>query len=201
MAGTTTVFPEERILALRPVIEMQLKDAAARVGDATFDEFFEAPLRALLIEAFNRVGAHEGSVWLLDEAREFLVPRYNSGPNAARFVNTFRQSVRSGMISMVVATEQPICENGMCEHPGQDRALNEMLRLEACAMLAVPFSFLGELRGVISCVQLKALGSPDPDPPGFSPDALRALQSTAGLLSRLVEHRLFTLCLGLEGIV
>lgn len=201
MPGTMTVFPEERITALRPVIEAQLREVASRVGDAGFEEFFEAPLRALLVDAFNRVGAHEGSVWLLDEAREFLIPRFNSGPNAAKFVNTFRQSVRSGMVGMVVATEQPICENGMCQHPSQDKALNDMLRLEACAMVAVPFYFLGELRGVISCVQLKAMGSPDPDPPGFSPDALRTLQSTAGLLSRLVEHRLLALCLGLEGII
>ncbi len=194
-----TVFPEERITALRPVIEAQLKEAAARVGGASFDDFFQPPLRAMLVEAFTRAGAHEGTIWLLDETREFLVPRFNSGPHAAQFVNSFRQSVRTGMISMVVAMEQPICENGMCGNNSQDKALDHTLRLETCAMLAVPFYFLGELRGVISCVQLKPDGSPDPDPPGFSPDSLRALQSTAGLLSRLIEHRLFTLCLGLEG--
>lgn len=196
-----TVIPEERIAALRPVIEAQLKDAAARIGDVTFDEFFEPPLRALLVEGFARAGAHEGSIWLLDETREFLVPRFNSGPHAAQFVNSFRQTVRAGMISMVVATEQPICENGMCGNGSQDKALDDLLQLETCAMLAVPFYFLGELRGVISCVQLRPSGSTDAAPPGFSPDALRGLQSCAGLLSRLIEHRLLALCLGLEGIV
>ncbi len=96
MPGTMTVLPEERITALRPVIEAQVREVASRVGDAGFEEFFEAPMRALFVDAFNRVGAHEGTVWLLDEARDFLVPRFNTGPNAAKFVDSFRQSVRVG---------------------------------------------------------------------------------------------------------
>lgn len=57
---------------------------------------------------------------------------------------------------MVVATEQPICENQGHQNQQQDPALDRQLQLLTCALLAVPFYFAGELRGVISAVQLQA---------------------------------------------
>ena len=57
---------------------------------------------------------------------------------------------------MVVATEQPICENQGHQNQQQDPALDRQLQLLTCALLAVPFYFAGELHGVISAVQLQA---------------------------------------------
>jgi hypothetical protein len=136
-------------------------------------------------------------VWLLNPERTELIPRFNSGPHAERFVGSFRQSVRAGMIGMVTATEQPICENEVCKNERQDRTLDEQLQLKTWAMLAVPFYYFGELRGVISCVQFQSAESA---PPGFSGGHLHGLQLTAGVLSRLIEHRLLALCLGLDGL-
>jgi hypothetical protein len=101
------------------------------------------------------------------------------------------------MISMVVATEQPICENDMRANRRQDRTLDRRLQLETAAMLAVPFYYVGELRGVISCVQIQQPGD-ETAARGFSVDDLERLQLTVGVLSRLMEHRLLALCLGLE---
>ena len=190
-----TVLPDERLLALRPELLAALRDAAREVSGGAFAEFFDAPMRSLLVETFDRAGAHEGTVWLLDTERAALIPRYNSGPHAERFVGTFRQSVRAGMIGMVAATEQPVCENEVCKNERQDRTLDEQLQLRTWAMLAVPFYFFGELRGVISCVQFQ---STDSTPAGFSGEHLHGLQLTAGVLTRLIEHRLFALCLGLD---
>lgn len=168
------------------------------IGEGAFDEFFDRTMRSLLVEGFARVGAHEGTVWLLDHSRNKLVPRFNNGPHAADFVGSFRQSLRAGMISMVVATEQPICENQVHRNQRQDRTLDRKLGLLTCSMLAVPFYFVGEIRGVISAVQLKQAGSAEADPAGFSPENLSALQLTASVLSRLIEHELITLSIGLE---
>jgi hypothetical protein len=198
MAGRLTVLPDERFLALRPALHARLKEAAQGMTGEVFADFFDKSMRGLLVDGFHRIGAHEGTVWMLDEAREALVPRFNSGPHAAEFVGSFRQSLRSGMISMVVAMEQPICENDVYKNQSQDRTLDERLRLQTCAMVAVPFYFLGDLRGVISCVQLKPADAIEADPPGFTPEHLCGLQLTAGVLSRLIEYRLLTLCLGLE---
>ncbi|MEA3213027.1 MAG: hypothetical protein QOE70_6084 [Chthoniobacter sp.] len=169
------------------------------LGEGAFDEFFDRTMRALLGEGFARAGAHEGTVWLLDHSRSNLVPRFNTGPNAAAFVGSFRQTLSTGMISMVVATEQPICENEVHKNQRQDPRLDRKLGLVTCSMIAVPFYFAGEVRGVISAVQLKPAGAIDSDPPGFSPENLASIQLTASVLARLIEHQLITLALGLEG--
>ena len=196
--GRFTVLPEERFAALRPAVEARLGEAARQTCAEGFDDVFDQAMRALLVDAFTRVGAHEGTVWLLDPAREALVPRFNSGPHAEKFVGQFRQNLRSGMISMVVAMEQPICENDVHKNARQDRSLDQQLEVQTCAMLALPFLFAGELRGVISCVQLRR--GDEPDPPGFRVEHLQALQLAVGILARLIEARLLALCLGLEGL-
>ena len=190
-----TVLPDERLLALRPELMAALRDVAREISGEVFADFFDAPMRSLLVERFDRAGADEGTVWLLDAERTTLIPRFNSGPHAERFVGTFRQSVRAGMIGMVAATEQPICENEVCKNERQDRTLDERLQLRTWAMIAVPLYFFGELRGVISCVQFQSAES---TPPGFSGEHLHDLQLIAGALSRLIEHRLLALCLGLD---
>lgn len=157
-------------------------------------------MRALLVDRFLSIGAHEGTLWLLDETRNYLVPRFNTGPNAANFVGHFRQSVRSGMISMIVSTELPLCENEVGKNQQQDKALDQKLGLQTCAMLATPLYFAGELRGVISAVQLRVPGSPDPEPPGFTPEHLDALQLTATVLARLIEQQLLSLAIGFEDL-
>jgi hypothetical protein len=200
MDGRLTVLPQERIVAVRPLIEAQLRDAASLITGEKFAELFDGSMRALLTEGFRRAGAEEGTLWLLDEAREALVPRFNSGPNAEGFVGIFRQSLRAGMISMVVALEQPICENEVQQNRQQDKSLDTKLQLQTCAMLAVPFYYVGELRGVLSCVQLSPAEADCSEVRGFSPDDLLSLQLTGGVLSRLIEHRLLGLCLGMEGL-
>jgi hypothetical protein len=197
MAGRLTVLNDDRLDVLRAVVEARVKMAAQVVGETAFEEFFDGTMRTHLVKAIAAAQAHEGSVWLLDETRSCLVPRFNSGPHAASFVGSFRQDLRSGMISMVVATEQPICENQVHQNQQQDPALDRQLQLLTCAMLAVPFYFAGELRGVISAVQLKE-SADAPEPPGFTAENLDTLQLGAEVLSRMVEHQLLSLALGRE---
>ncbi len=168
------------------------------LGEGAFDEFFDGTMRSLFAAGLQCTGAHEGTVWLLDHSRENLVPRFNTGANAATFVGSFRQTLRAGMISMVVATQQPICENEVHKNQSQDRTLDQKLGLITCSMLAVPLYFAGEVRGVISAVQLKRAGTENGDPPGFSPGDLRGLQLTASVLSRLIEYELIALAMGME---
>lgn len=195
-----TLLPDERLLALRPALLGVLHEAAREISGDAFGAFLGKSMQSLLCETFRRVGAHEGTVWLLDETKSALVPQFNSGAQAERFVGRFRQSLGSGMISMVAATEQSICENEVCRNQRQDQRLDKELSVKTWAMLAVPFSYFGELRGVISCVQLIPAESAESLPPGFSPHHLGELQQVAGLLSRLIEYRLLAQCLGLDAL-
>jgi hypothetical protein len=199
MSERLTVLSDDRLTAVRPIISERLKETAMRVGGEVFEEFFDDTMRALLHDGLNRIDAHEGTVWMLDATRSFLVPRFNTGKKAAEFVGHFRQSLSSGMISMVVATEQPICENEVHKNQQQDKRLDQKLGLLTCAMIAIPFYFEGEMRGVISGVRLKPADGLVEDPAGFSFENLNALQLTASVLSRMIDHRLLSLVLGREG--
>jgi len=185
---------------MRSIVRGRLRELAARAGTGAFEEFFDGTMRALLVDRFRTIGAHEGTVWLLDEGRNFLIPRFNTGPNAGSFVGRFRQSVRAGMISMIVSTELPLCENEVAKNQQQDKALDQKLGLQTCAMLATPLYFAGELRGVISAVQLQKNDSTEPEPPGFEPQDLDALQLTASVLTRLIEQQLLSLAIGFEDL-
>jgi len=200
MGERLTVLGDDRLGHLRAIVRSRLRELAARAGTGAFEEFFDSTMRTLLTDRFQSIGAHEGTVWLLDETRNYLVPRFNTGPNAANFVGHFRQSVRSGMIGMIVSTELPLCENEVGRNQQQDKALDQKLGLQTCAMLATPLYFAGELRGVLSAVQLRVPGSSDPEPCGFSPEHLDALELTATVLARLVEQQLLSLAIGFEDL-
>lgn len=198
MGERITHLSDARLVAVQPLVTARVHELAALAGAGAFEEFFDATMRALLTESLRCIGAHEATVWLLDETRTFLIPRFNTGPQAASFVGSFRQSLRSGMLSMVVSTEQPICENEVHQNQQQDKSLDRELGVLTCAMLATPLYFGGALRGVISAVQLKPAAIAAPEPPGFTPHHLEALQLTASVLARLVDHQLYALALGLE---
>jgi hypothetical protein len=200
MAARMTLLPDGRLTALRPALLAALNDAAVEVSGPAFGSFLDESMRSLLIEGFHRLGADEGTVWLLDESKSALVPQFNSGPHAERIVGRFRQDLGAGMISMVAVTEQPICENEVCRNERQDRRLDHELGLKTWAMLAVPFSYFSELRGVVSCVQFLPAGEAMPAPAGFSAEHLGHLQHVAGLLSRLIEYRILAQCLGLDSL-
>jgi len=193
--GRLTVLTDERLDVLRSIVDGRITAAADLVGETAFEEFFDETMCAHLVKVIVSTQAHEGSVWLLDEARSHLIPRFNSGPNAASIVGAFALSLREGMISMVVATEQPICENAVYRNERQSKRLDDKLGLLTCAMLAVPFYFGGELRGVISAVQLKK-GADAPEPAGFTAENLETLQLGAAVLGRMVDHQLLSLALG-----
>ena len=199
MSERFAVLNDDRLNSIRPIINARLQEAAGLVGGGAFEEFFDGTMQALLRDGLNRIHAHEGTVWLLDPTRSFLMPRFNTGPKASEFVGKYRQSLRSGMISMVVATEQPICENEVQKNQQQDKTLDRQLGLLTCAMIAAPFYFTDEMRGVISGVRLKAAGDAD-EPAGFGVEDLEALQLTTTVLTRMIEYRLLSLVLGREGL-
>lgn len=195
-----TVLPDERLIALQPALLATLHEAAREISGDSFATFFDQSMQSVLLDAFCRVGAEEGTVWLLDEKKTALVPQFNSGINAASFVRSFAQRLDSGLISMVAATQQSICENAVHQNQRQSRDLDNRLKVKTRAMLAVPFSYLGEMRGVVSCVQFEPPAGSTTLPPGFTAEHLLQLQHTVGLLSRLIEYRLLAQCIGLEAL-
>jgi len=190
------ILPEPAFLELRPVLSERLARIGSSIHAAQFGALLDPLMRQALQAGFTAAGADEGTVWLLDEAGENLVPGYNTGPNADKLVGRFKQPLNAGLICMVFASEQPFLENEVWKNSEQSQLLDRMLGVTTYAMIAAPFNFLQGCRGVISCVQLHTPGSGKPDPVGFRPEHLATIQRTTAVLSQLIEFRLLSQTVG-----
>lgn len=190
------ILPEQGFVELRPMLAEKLERLAASIGPAQFGSLLTPLMRQVLAHGFQDAMADEGTVWLLDESNEHLVPAYNTGPQAAEWVGRFKQPLNQGLICMVLATEQPFLENEVWKNGRQSKLLDTQLQVQTWSMIAVPFYFLRACRGVVSCVQLKRDGASQPEPPGFSPGHLERVQLAAALLSRLTEFEFLSGAVG-----
>ena len=153
----------------------------------------------LLAKTFLSVGGSEGTVWLADSAEKFLVAVYNSGPDSENLVG-FEQPIGSGIISLVYAQQQPYCENEIEQSHGHDDTLDRKMHKHTAAMIAVPFYFAFQLRGVVSCVQLEEampedIGSPSA---GFESAQVSELVRAVNTVERIINATLLTAALGLD---
>ncbi|MGB7793577.1 MAG: hypothetical protein WBL39_20450, partial [Terrimicrobiaceae bacterium] len=144
-------------------------------------------IAAVLRKAFDAVGASEGTIWLLDENQEALVPVWSSGPYGERFVGIHRQPLTAGIMSLICVTEQGLCENAVYQNAQQDPTLDRRLGVLTCAMIAVPLRFGDAIHGGVSCVRLKPVDSAAPEPPPFSVTDLAVVTDAVREVERLVE--------------
>jgi transcriptional regulator with GAF, ATPase, and Fis domain len=195
MSKRFNLLADPRFSGLQTTLQDRVRAAADSLDAETFPDVFDSVMRGVLLTGLRDAQAHEGTLWLVDSAEEHLVPAINTGPNAASFVGKFKQPLSRGLISMVFATEQPFCENEIYARQAQDKTLDRSLGVLTCSMIAVPLYFAQQLRGVISCVQLKPVDAPE-DPPRFSGESLRHIQLAAEIISRLLDHRFVGITVG-----
>jgi len=195
MTARLNLLPDPAFAQLKTALADRLEKMAATIHAEQFSALLDPLMRQTIERGFGDAGAHEGTVWLLDEAAEHLVPAFNTGPDAAQLVGKFKQPLNSGLICMVFASEQPFIENEVHKNASQSKLLDSRLKVRTHAMIALPFHFIHACRGVISCVQLKRNGS-DLEPPGFRPDHLTRLQRATALLAQLIEFRLLSQATG-----
>lgn len=194
MTDRLTLIPIPEFVALRSLLRARVERVHKLIAPANFQSLLGPLGQRLLHQTFDQVNADEGTVWLLDEARQHLVPTLNTGPNAERFVLQFRQPIDSGLIGMVVANRMPFAENDVPATGRQDRTLDRLLGVTTTALMAVPFYAADECVGVVSCVQLGRAGTTPVT--RFDQGALDVLQLTCGVLSRLLEHQVLTRLIG-----
>lgn len=203
MKSTRANFlPEQRFVPLRPALQEYLAKLGQAVTPENFLSICDEMLLKLLKETFERIGANEGSIWLLDQEKQHLVVAYNSGPNTAKIMG-FKQPLTQGIVSLVVASEHPFVENQVYKNAKHSKALDQKLHKTTYAMIVVPLYFLNEVRGVISCVQLLDVEVRDGQaeatgelPPGFGPSELNAIQTMAAVVRDLIDYRLLGTAVG-----
>jgi hypothetical protein len=201
MANTRLNYlPNKSFLDLHATLQDHLAKIAQLVDYRNFPGLCDPGILRWLNGIFAGVGATEGSIWLLE--KEHLVIAYNSGPNAEKVLG-FKQPLSRGLVGTVFATEQGLVENKVYQNTQHDHQLNRMLRQTTYAMIVVPFYFLNERRGVITCVQLVDVfveaGEAIPaemSPAGFTSKDLTVLKDAASILRELVDFRLLRTAVG-----
>lgn len=167
---------------------------AGSLNSGNFTEFLDPTMKNLLHRCFQNAGAHEGAVWLVDGEGKSLVISHAWGARAENVLG-YAQTLERGLVSMVLATEQPFCENKVYTNRLQARALDEKLGVLTCSMIAVPLVFARGLRGIVSCIKVKTAAE-EPDPPDFPPHSLGEIQFAAHVLGKLIEFELLSVITG-----
>lgn len=201
------ILPDPAFLDLKSVLSERLERIAGGIQPEQFGSLLDPLMRQTMEHGFAEAGADEGTVWLLDQAGEYLLPAWNTGPHADKLIGKFKQPLKAGLICMVFSSEQPFLENEVWKNAKQSKLLDSMLEVQTSAMIAVPFYFLRACRGVVSCVKLNKPGEAQKDEParnaagaadsnGFQPQHLAHVQRATAVLSQLVELRLLSCTVG-----
>jgi hypothetical protein len=192
------LLPDPRFFAQVSALEDRMLAAADLLNAETFLDFADKIALAVLDRGFRMARGDEGTIWLADRSAESLIPVYNTGPQAEKWVGKFRQPLSAGIISMVFSTEEPFCENEVYRNAAQDPALDKKLAVRTESMIAVPLYFARECRGVVSCVKVAHRDQVEVNPEGFTMESMREINLTAALLSSLFDYKLLSGVLGWE---
>jgi hypothetical protein len=180
---------------LRGAIRLRLSQAAAVITPEGFATLLPSHCKYFLHWLFRHVGADEGTIWLADTEGKNLVPAYNTGPRAKDLVAVFHQPMGEGLVALVFANGQPLVENEVYKNEDHSKRVDHALGQRTEAMMIVPFHFLGDLRGVISCVVLgEATGKL---PKQFTADQLEFFSFQSRVLGALFQNSLVERIFGL----
>lgn len=145
-------------------------------------------IRALAGEILRRscaqIGCANSALWLADG--DHLVPVLGHGPHAQEFIGKYRHSLNEGIISMVHASGQPFCENGISANPNHSSRLDDMLGIRTDAMIAMPVTTRGNIAGVITFVHTSAAGDPG-QPTAFSAQDMAEGEFAAAVTGRILD--------------
>lgn len=176
------------------LIERRLENAAKSLTPGDIDEMLGQVGREIFSLYLSSVGGDSISIWLVDPDKTRLTASY-SEPD--KKLIGWEQPLNEGLISLVLASEQSLCENGVYKNAQHSKRTDEAMDQITCSMISVPFYLGGAAVGVVSCVQLKE-NSDAPDPEGFTAVHLNRITRLSTILGRLINYRILSSVLDLE---
>jgi len=190
------LLPAAAFAPLVPELKKHLALVADFITGLNFAALLDANMKRLISDAFERVGASEGSIWISDAKQEYLMVAYNTGPHASNEIQHFKQPLTAGIVSMAFSNEQSFLENDVDKNSQHDKTLDSRLHVKTQAMIVTPFYFLGACRGVITCVQFVP-SEPASGTLGFNERDLVTLRQTAAVVGKLMDARILRTVVGL----
>jgi hypothetical protein len=91
MSARLNLLPDPAFVDLKAALSDRLERLASNIHAEQFGTLLDPLMRQTLEQGFIEADAHEGTVWLLDDSAENLVPAFNSGPEASKLVGKFKQ--------------------------------------------------------------------------------------------------------------
>jgi hypothetical protein len=190
-----TLLPDPRFRKHFSALADRLDKAAQLITRETFTDFADDLMMTVLEDGFAAAGADEGTLWLVNTSRRELDAVFNNGPMAAK-MRQLSQTLDRGLISMVFSTGQPFCENNIEQNPEHDKTVDRQTGSPTTAMIAVPFYFAQECRGIVSCVHLAKKPSSASTQKDFDMESMREVNRAASLLTRLFDFKLISRIIG-----
>jgi hypothetical protein len=188
------IIPDPALAAAGATIEKALEDQARRLSCEGIQALTDSVVREAVALATSKIDANSTTIWLASPDRNSLVVSH-SWPLAELL--GFAQPIDEGLISLVLGSEQAICENRVYEHAAHSKRVDRELSKITCSMIAAPFYVGGLMRGVFSCVKWKDTPSAE-DPPGFSASDLSRVRLLSSAVERLLNYRIMADLLGLQ---
>lgn len=187
------LLPDPELEEVGDRVTRALEAYSKRLLPSDLVALIDAPIESVLENVRVNIAADSVGIWLADESRENL-EFVLVNPVDTRIIGR-KQALAEGFISLVFASERPICENRVAEDERHSKEIDSVIGEITEAMLAVPFYVGGTLCGVISAVRWRGGGSSGE---AFTSADLHVIQRSAVVLERLVNLALAKTILGLE---
>lgn len=194
-AGQHYFLPSARLKQYGPELQSEMEQFARRLDEGSeLSALLDPLMRSRLDQTRQSIGADEVSIWLTNPERSRLGVCFCMPDDSLCGTEI---SLGSGLIGLVLAAEQGICENSAYLNSRHDKTVDQKVGKITSNIVACPFYISGELRGVLSFVKLKT--SPDdPDPAPFAAGELYQTQQLAVELERLLNLRLIQIIFDLD---
>jgi hypothetical protein len=180
------IIPDPALVAHGAALEKAVEVQARRLGVSELQSLMDAVVREAVALATAKIDANSTTIWVIAPGRETLAVAH-SWP--ATELLGFEQSIDEGFVSLVLGSEQAICENRVYEHASHSKRVDRELAKVTCSMIAAPFYVGGLMRGVFSCVKWKD-SAEAPDPPEFSASDLSRVKLLSAAVERLLNYRI-----------
>ena len=193
MHSNSPLLPDPELEEMGDRVVRTLERYARRLRPGEFLRLVDAPTESVFRNVRLSVSCDSCGLWIADGARENLIFAITA-PDDARVIGR-SQPLSEGFISLVFASEQPICENRVAGDERHSKRIDSVDGETTEAMVAVPFYFGGLLCGVLSALRWQggcASGRP------FDQGDLKAMQRTSVVLERLVNLALAKAVFGIE---
>jgi len=202
-SGNLDVMAESLLEEFGDTLRRQMTRSVDELWSGRFDRLLTPLVRAQLKHGMEQAECDHLVIYLLDEGEEALVPVYRQSSGEDRedgegfsglVAAAEATPVRKGVLTMVCASGQPICDNNVHANSLWSREIDALLDAKVRDLIVSPLRFAGRLRGVIAF----ARSEEHRKSAGSSAHNFNAANLVASTVEPLIDHHLASMILRWE---